>query len=185
MPISIRTHSRSPPHNSDHHINHRRAHVVASKELLYRADVVSPLEKVRGERVSQAMRARGFCDPGQPGGLFDRALDHGLVEMMAPTLPGLPMEIEAGCREDPLPAPLLRRLRVLPCQCIGQLHVTRPSPEIQHVLLPRPRELLHQRLDEFGRYDGNSIFTALTVSNGDLVAAKVDIRHLGHAGAHI
>src|SRR3954447_3693375 len=36
-------------------VDHRRAHVLVAEELLHRADVVAVLEKVRGERVAQAV----------------------------------------------------------------------------------------------------------------------------------
>src|SRR5712691_4318955 len=44
---------RSPPHNRDHHINHRGAHICVAEQLLDGSDVVSALEQMRGERVPQ------------------------------------------------------------------------------------------------------------------------------------
>jgi hypothetical protein len=50
-----RTQSRSPPHNGDHHINHRRAD-VAVEEVLNRPDIGAILEQV-GRGYEQAVGA--------------------------------------------------------------------------------------------------------------------------------
>ena len=57
MPTQISAHTRSPPHNCDHHINHRRLDVGVTHQLLDRADVVTGGEQVSGEGVTVMPRA--------------------------------------------------------------------------------------------------------------------------------
>lgn len=60
-------------------IDHRRADIVVAEELLNGADVVAVLEEVRGEGVTERMARGGFREAGSPDGIFDSALEHGLV----------------------------------------------------------------------------------------------------------
>jgi len=53
---------------------------------------------------------------------------------MAPLFSGSTIKLEAGCREDPLPRPRLRRMRQLPFQRAGQRDVAGPGRRICEML---------------------------------------------------
>src|SRR5713101_6239747 len=61
-------------------------------------------------------------------------LKHGFVEMMAAPLAGNPVHVDAGRREDPLPAPLAAGVCVLARKGSGQFDPAGAPPEIGLVL---------------------------------------------------
>ena len=71
-------------------------------------------------RVTKRMRRDPFGDPGPRHGLFDRALDMGLVKVIAPLFPQRWNKREGGCREEPLPDELLGGVLVLLLELAGQ-----------------------------------------------------------------
>src|SRR5215470_16872478 len=87
-------------------VDHRRADVVVSQELLDGADVAPVLEQVRGERVPKRMGRRTLPKVRLANGLEYRSLQDGLVQMMATAPAGGLVEVESCRREDPLPRPL-------------------------------------------------------------------------------
>src|SRR5436189_6331193 len=116
MPTQIARRSRSPPHNRDLHINHRRAHVAMPQELLDRPNVVSRFEQVRRERVAQRVTSRRSSNAGGPGRFLYGALGDRLMEVMSATLSGYPVDIEARGGKDPLPGPFARRAWIFRAQ---------------------------------------------------------------------
>jgi hypothetical protein len=60
--------------------------VVVTQQLLHGTDIASVFQQVRGERMSEAAESRAREDVAADG-LDPRALDDGLVKMMAPALP--------------------------------------------------------------------------------------------------
>ena len=77
MPIRISAHSRSPPHNRDHHINHRRLHIAVAQEFLNRPDVVAGLQQVRCETMSQGVWAK----LKQLGKIEMKEIENGITQM--------------------------------------------------------------------------------------------------------
>ena len=82
MPIRISAHSRSPPHNRDHHINHRRLHIAVAQEFLNRPDVVAGLQQVRCETMSQRVSAHGLRVACLARRLVNGTLGYRLVQMI-------------------------------------------------------------------------------------------------------
>jgi hypothetical protein len=97
-------------------VDHRRAHVPVPEQLLNGTDVVAVLEQMRRERVPQRMGSGALGEPRPAGGVLHRALQDGLVEVVAAALARYPVVVDARRRENPLPGPLPAGVRVLPEQ---------------------------------------------------------------------
>jgi hypothetical protein len=71
------------------------------------------LEEVGGERMTERVRRGALRDTGALDCLLDRALQHGLVEVMPAALSSLSIDVYPGGREHPLSGPLPPRVGVL------------------------------------------------------------------------
>lgn len=110
-------------------MDHRGADVLVTLQLLNGADVVTGLEQMGGERMAECMARRRFGDARRAHRLLHRPLQHFLVEVMAPLLPGISINGAMTGRKDILPAPLAAGIRVFS-------RATRPH---QNRPLDRPR----------------------------------------------
>ena len=81
-----RTPHPQPAPPQDVRVNHCGPHVAMPQQLLDSPDVVTGLEKMRGERVAQGVTARPLRDARSAKGDAERSLDDRLVQMMAPAL---------------------------------------------------------------------------------------------------
>src|SRR5438034_11742707 len=57
-------------------VDHRRAHVAVTEQLLYRADVMPGLEQMRGEAVPPPLTARALGDAARTAPRGRRTLRH-------------------------------------------------------------------------------------------------------------
>src|SRR5580692_10239083 len=94
-------------------VDHGRADVLVTEELLDRTNVVTALQQVGRERMTQSVRARGLRNPSGADGRTHGPLDHGLVQVVAAALADLAIDVGTGRGEDPLPRPFTRGGRVL------------------------------------------------------------------------
>jgi len=78
----------------DMSINHRRADVRVTEQLLDCPDVVAVLQQVGGKGMPKRMTRGRLEDSRLESGLFKRFLLDRLMEMMPVLLPGEPVEIE-------------------------------------------------------------------------------------------
>jgi len=85
---------------------------------------------VRTEGVAQGVTARALRDAGAADGVAARPLSTRFGKVMAALLARRRMPPAAALREDPLPAPLARRPRVLSLQRIGQLDATPAGAQV-------------------------------------------------------
>ena len=115
-----------------------------AEQLLNGADVVTVFEQVSGERVAERVAAGGLADFGLTESLLDRALDDGLVQMMAATLAADAVHIMTRGGEDPLPAELAPGVRILSRERIGEGHPAGAVLQIGAVLAADDVELLEQ-----------------------------------------
>lgn len=130
---------------------------------------------MRGERVPEGVAARALRDVGRPHRRRKRPL-HGRFVQVKPrrrTPPGIPAD--AGRREDELPPPLARRVRVLAIQCARERRGAKAGRQVR--LMPAldgsqvPTELL---LD--GRRQRRAtVFLSLAPPHGDLPPVHVDV----------
>ena len=86
----------SPRIIEDVGVDHRRLDVLVAEQLLNSADVVAGHQQMSGEGMPHGVAADPLVDPGVANGLFDRAVDHGVVEMVSADDPGLGIGA-AGC----------------------------------------------------------------------------------------
>jgi hypothetical protein len=63
-------------------IDHRRAHIAMTQELLDRTDIVARFEQVGRERVPQRVARRRPCIATGSRGVLDGALDDRFVQVM-------------------------------------------------------------------------------------------------------
>jgi hypothetical protein len=90
------------------------------------------------------VRTHRFRDPCGSGGCVDGALNGGLVQMVTEDFLTGWVDMGSARGEDPLPDPLLRSVRVLAVQGIGQGHGARAPADVAVVLFlddlrPGPR----------------------------------------------
>ena len=112
-----------------------------TEELLQGADVGAVLEQVRGEGMSKGVTARPLGDSRGEHGLTDGLLHYGFVEVMAPLLAALALDVATGRRKHPLPGPVAAGGGELPRERSGKLDPTGTLGEIALVLVARAVEL--------------------------------------------
>jgi len=117
-------------------IDHRRAHILVTQQFLNGADVVTVFEQVGCKRVPECVRCCRLDDTRLADRLFDSSLDHRFVEMVPPSLAGLPVDITTGRRKDPLPRPFSPRVGILALERARKRHPPRTVAEVPLVLLP-------------------------------------------------
>lgn len=118
-----------------------------------------------------------MTSPGLADSLFDRALNGGFVDMVAPFIARLGIHSPAGGGEHELPAPLGGGIGVLPRQGMRQ---DNPPLSLFHVSLmqcPGALEMVAQRPDRRLRQHRDPILGALTVTYKNLVSLKIEILH--------
>ena len=104
-------------------VDHCRTHVGVSKKFLNGAQVIAVFQQVRGEAVAQRVVASVLRDAGQADGALHRplhAVRRGVMKSEGVVLTWIGGEVRR--REDVLPRPFPRRLRVLACQRIRKLY---------------------------------------------------------------
>jgi len=87
-------------------VDHRRSHILVSKELLHSTDVVSIFEKMGGKGVPKCVTGSPFGDPRFLHGPFEGFLQNGCVDMMTAFPLGSGILPPVLLRKNPLPAPL-------------------------------------------------------------------------------
>ena len=137
--------------------------------------LVAIFQKVRGERVPQAVTARVLVDTHLPHSLFHRSLYGRLIEMMPPLLPAPRIDRHPQGGEDILPAELARGVRVLALQRVGQPDLTPAGSEIFLVNATHPLDLRMQRLLEAVRKHGAAVLRPLPFANDEEPRRKVDV----------
>src|SRR5712691_2031511 len=91
--------------------------------------------KVGGEGVTEGVAGGRLGNAGRADRVLHGPLENGFVEMVAAPLAGEPVHVDARRREDPLPAPLTARVRVLARERSRQLDPAGALPEVGLVLL--------------------------------------------------
>jgi hypothetical protein len=101
-----------------------------TQQLLDGPDVVAVLEEMGGERVAECVTGRGLWNGGPSYGLVDCPLEHGLVKMVPAPLSGDSIDMNASCREDPLPSPLPAGVGILARKRPRQLHFSASNDDL-------------------------------------------------------
>jgi hypothetical protein len=100
-------------------IDHRRRDVVMPEQLLDRPAVVTGLEQMGRERVTQRMATRSLGKTCPSNGILEGALHYGFVQVVPANFARLSMAVLSRRREDPMPRQLAPGARVLHPQRVG------------------------------------------------------------------
>ena len=156
-------------------VNLRGAHVAVPEQLLDGTDVVTIPEQVRGERVPHCVRAGTLRDVGAPHGILRGTLEDGLVQVMAASLTGKAIDVDAGGGKDPLPGPLPARVWILTRERCGQRHPAGAETQVVLVLGPDVLQVACEVRLHRGRKHRHAILVALAAADDDLVGAEVGV----------
>src|SRR3989338_4793241 len=85
------------------------------------------------------------------------------------------VDIMTGCREHPLPAPLLACVRILAFQGIVKAHATQALPQVLLMLALHGLQVSQERVLRSSREHCVAILVALAGADHDLVLTEVDI----------
>jgi len=148
-----------------------------AQQLLHGADVVARREQMRRERVAQRVTARGLRDAGGADGGLHRALDGGFVEVVAALAIVARIEVATRRGEDPLPAPLAWRGRVLAVERVRNRDASRAVAQITLEHSAGVRELAAQGLDAATRQRRHPILASLAATHADLASLEIHVLH--------
>ena len=96
---------------------------------------------------------------------------------MATHHPTTRLDRQSRAGEHILPAPFLRGLRILPCQCVGEKHGPISRLEIVLVEALHRGEMMLQCLDRTLRQRHDTLLLPLAIADGDLARGTIDILH--------
>jgi hypothetical protein len=102
-------------------------------------------------------------DPRPADGLFDLSLEHGLVKMVPAPLSGLPADIGAGGRKNPLPRPLSSGVGVLSRKGTRKLHPPGALLDVAAVLPLDPLKVARELGHERRRQKSHSVLVTLSL----------------------
>jgi hypothetical protein len=105
-------------------VDHGRAHIFVTQQLLHRADVIASLEQMGGEAMAQGMTAPSLDDFGGAYSPFHGILQRLLVEVVAAFFAGSWIDRSFPRGEDVLPPPLAAGACVFPFKRKGQVNVS-------------------------------------------------------------
>lgn len=115
-------------------VDHRRTHVLVTKQFLHGPNVIVVQEQMSGKTVSKDMGRSVFVYVGLACRLADGLLHHRLVQVKTVTNPGVPVDVVSGGGEDPLPAPLAVSVGIFSGQCRWQGRTTSALGQVRVVL---------------------------------------------------
>ena len=120
-------------------IEYRCFGMAVAQKLLDGSNVRPVFEQMRGKRMTKRVTDRSFCQTSQHHGISDSLLHEKFVNMMAALFLRLEIMPSVLLRKDPLPAPVLRGVGILPVKGIWKLHT---APPISDILLVNSLDLL-------------------------------------------
>lgn len=100
-------------------VYHGRADILMPQKFLNRADVITRLKQMSGERMAERVAPRMLDYIRVVNRIFDSPLKDGFVYMVAALLAGRRVLPAVLLRKDPLPAPVRWSVRILAVQRVG------------------------------------------------------------------
>jgi hypothetical protein len=123
----------------------------------------------------KGMAACRFQNTGLPHGIFNRALNHRLMEMMSAPNTGLVFNVTGCCRKHPLPSQFPLRIRILPGQRIRKHDAASAVRQIPLMQLSNEIEMFaKRRLYRIGKH-GHPVLPALAVAQSNLSAIEIKV----------
>jgi hypothetical protein len=117
-------------------VNHRRPDILVPQEFLDGPNVIPVLEEMRGKGVAERVAGRRLGHPSPEDGLPYRPLDDRFVQVVPAPLAGVPGDVDAGSRKDPLPAQFVPRVWVFSAERRWKFDPACPPLQIPPVLRP-------------------------------------------------
>lgn len=146
-----------------------------AEEFLDGANIVAGLEKMGGETVAKGVRGDGFVYFGKAGSVFDGALKHAFVKMMAHGFASLGIHRALAGGKEVLPARFAVGIGIFPFEGVWEMNL---AIAFLQVALVNIFHLLNVGFesgnDSFGEGDRAVIF-AFSIANDDLMVGEVDI----------
>jgi hypothetical protein len=154
-------------------VDHGGFDVLMPEEFLDGADVVSVLEEVGGEGVSECVRGDVFVNFGGFGGGTDGFLQQAGVEVVAHGLFGGGVHREGGGGEEVLPCGFAGGVGVFAGEGVGEVDFAEAVSEVGLVDALDGLDLALESGDEGVGEDGGAVVFALAIADDDGVAAEV------------
>jgi hypothetical protein len=114
-------------------VNHYRRHIIVPQQLLDRANIRAPLQRMRRETVPEGMARHPFDNPRSRHRALDGSVDRQLVDVMAPYLPRTRVDRQPPGRKGVLPTLLPRSSGIFPVQRSRQVYS--PEAVVQVILM--------------------------------------------------
>ena len=143
-----------------------------SQQFLHGADVVTVLQQMRGERMSQRVAAHVLGNAGGAGGFLDPADEVVLVDVVPPDHAGARIDRAFVGWKNKFPCPLVRGARVLARKSVRQFDIAIPRVQVLLVQYLYPGQMRLQWFDyRFGQ-NCDTVFSALCCRQTYVVATK-------------
>jgi len=156
-------------------VDHCGFDVFVTQEFLDGADVVAVLQQVGGERVAEGVAGNAPGDAGPAGGSLDGLLQAVGVEVGAAEHACARVGGESVGRKDVLPGPFSAGVRVFAFQGEGEFDAAVALAQVVLVYLFDAAEVFLERGDDGAGQQGDAVFHAFAVADGDLNAGKVNV----------
>jgi len=174
------THVQRTPHSQprllhDVRINLGGADILVPEQILHRPNIIAIFQKMSGERVSQRVACRRLGKPRQPHRLLHHPLHTRVIQMMPLALAIRRINGNRCSRPDPLPAPFLLCVRILPRQRPRQRHRTQPIHQIPFMQQPHPFQMPLEFKLQLVRQHRHPVLFALAIPNHNLVPLKIHV----------
>lgn len=156
-------------------VNHRRAYICMSKQFLDGTDVISIGQKMRCERMPEAVTCHPLRDTAPARRHRDCPLQNGLMQMVSPNLARGAVTILPASRKHPLPGPISWRAMQFHPQRMRKLDVTTPVRDIALVKPLCSDEMSLELRAKRSREDRHPILLPFPASYENRAILKVDI----------
>jgi len=156
-------------------VDHCGAHVSVAEQLLDGSDVLSVLQQMSREGVTERVARGQLHDAGCAYGLLDGPLQDRLVKMMTAALSSVTVDVESRGRKEPLPAPVPPRVRVFAGERERKLDPSRAAMYVGRVLFADAPEMIFENGLHRGRQHRCAVLAALAIADDDPARGEIDI----------
>jgi hypothetical protein len=161
----------------DVRVDHRGTDVCVPEQLLDCPDVVSSLEQMRCEGMTQDVAADALRQPNPPRRLGNGPLNRRLVQMKPRWWPESRIAADACGRKDELPAPLGCGVRKFLFERKRQHHASESERQISRMTGANVGKVLQQPIAHEVRQHHATVLLPLAATNRDLASLEIDILH--------
>jgi hypothetical protein len=165
-------------------VNHRGFYIFVTEEFLNGADIVSILQQMGGEGVTECMWGHMLIDLCTAGGFTDGFLHYRFMNMMAACNASALIFGKVGCGKDILPDPFPVCIQVLVLERIRKVDC---SKAIEQILLMDDLYMFKvnpQVLDDRVRQYGETVVLSFSIADDDLMVVEVYIFYPQAHGLH-